>query len=225
MKPQLKNENLSKSLTTLFLIVCSWFYISICFGYFLSKLFYNFFDKINKTSLYKIINYILKFKYNFRLLKNLLPIFWQTFQIVPSLVNEVLFVNNIIKFVIKCKRFILLIMSQYVLITRVVYVLYLILLGLFGVLLGFSLGVYRRDKKIYVFTSLLSLKMLYSIRLDYVLFEPNKAEQFSKFSLKTIEQINTRSLKIILKEPNQRPQIPLPILSDPFVWIDIDFIW
>jgi hypothetical protein len=91
--------------------------------------------------------------------------------------------------------------------------------------LGFSLGVYRRDKKIYVFTSLLSLKMLYSIRLDYVLFEPNKAEQFSKFSLKTIEQINTRSLKIILKEPNQRPQIPLPILSDPFVWIDIDFIW
>jgi hypothetical protein len=32
-------------------------------------------------------------------------------------------------------------------------------------------------------------------------------------------------LKIILKEPNQRLQIPFPILSDPFVWIDIDFIW
>jgi hypothetical protein len=117
---------------------------------------------------------ILKFKHNFRLLKNLLPIFREALQIVGSLVNEVLFIHNIIKFVIKC---ILLLMSKYVLIARVIYVLYLILLSIFGVLLGFLLCVYKRDE----------------------------TEQFSKFSLKTIEQINTRPLKIILKEPNQRP--------------------
>jgi hypothetical protein len=83
----------------------------------------------------------------------------------------------------------------------------LILLGVFGVPLGFLLGVYRREKEIYIFTLLLLLEMLYSNGLDYVLFEPNKAEHFSKFSLKTVEQINTRPLKIILKEPNQRPHI------------------
>jgi hypothetical protein len=49
-------------------------------------------------------------------------------------------------------------------------------------------------------------------------------EQFSKFSFKTVEEINMRPFKIIFKEPEQESQIPLPILSDPFLWIDIDFI-
>lgn len=35
----------------MFLIVCYWFYFNICFDYFLSKIFYDFFDSINKTSL------------------------------------------------------------------------------------------------------------------------------------------------------------------------------
>ena len=51
-----KNENFRmKFLTLLFLVVCYWFYRSICFGYFLSKLFFNFFDEINKTNIYKSI--------------------------------------------------------------------------------------------------------------------------------------------------------------------------
>jgi hypothetical protein len=66
--------------------------------------------------------------------------------------------------------------------------------------------------------------MLYNDRLNSILLEPHKAKDFSKFSLKPMEQINTGPLKIILKEPNQRLPIPLPIFSDPFVWIDIDFI-
>ena len=55
--------------------------------------------------------------------------------------------------------------------------------------------------------------------------EPNTAEEFSNFSLKSIEQIDPRPLKITLKKPDQIPQLPLPILSDPFVKIEIDFIW
>ena len=86
--------------------------------------------------------------------------------------------------------------------------------------------------RIYVFLLLLLLKILYNNGFDDVLLEylhdlslePNTAEQFSKFSLKTIEQINRRPLKIILKEPDKRSQIPLPILGDPFVKIEIDFI-
>lgn len=47
MKIQSQNENLSsKSLTILFLIVCYWFYLNIYLGFFLSKIFYNFFDNI-----------------------------------------------------------------------------------------------------------------------------------------------------------------------------------
>ena len=128
-----KLQNL-KFLTPLSLIICYWFYLNICLGYFLSKIFYNFFDEITKTDLSKIIQFrkkfslkniikiiidffwkliknwfirighkfrllidainkvikalkicrkkfksILKFKRNFRLLKNLLLIFWNIF--------------------------------------------------------------------------------------------------------------------------------------------------
>ena len=106
-------------------------------------------------------------------------------------------------------------MKESVFITRIVYGLYLILLGIFGVLLGFLLGVYRRKDEIYVFLLLLLLKILYNKGFDDVLLgylrdsslEPNT----SKFSLKTLPQIDRRPLKIILKEPDQKPQIPFPL--------------
>lgn len=64
MKIQLKNENLSwKLFTTLVLIIAYWFYLSICFGYFLAKIFYCFFDGINKPNLYKIIKFRKKFSF------------------------------------------------------------------------------------------------------------------------------------------------------------------
>ncbi len=283
MKLQLKNQNLSsKSLIILFSIAFYWFYLSIYFGYFLSKIFYNFFDEINKTDLSKsiqfrkkfnlenikkfVISYILKFfenwikrigdkcllvlaaidevikalkisrnkfksifkfKYNFRLLKKLLLIFSEAFKIAVSLINEVFFVHNIIEFLIKWKQFILFLMSESVLITRVIYILYIILLGLFGILLGFLLGVYSRNDDIYVFILLLLLKMLYNNGFDYVLLKPNKVDQFSKFSLKKIEQMNPRPLKITLTKPDQSPQIPLPflIIKDPFVFIETEVLW
>jgi hypothetical protein len=289
MKFQLKNQNLnSKSLIILFSIACYWFYLSICFGYFLSKIFFNFFDEINKTDLSKSIQFrkkfsfkniikiiidffwkliknwfirighkflllidainkvikalkicrkkfksILKFKHNFRLLKNLLPIFWETFLIFCSFVNEILFLNNIINWVIQLMNLIRLLMKESVFITRIVYFLYLILLRIFGIIIGFLLGVYKGEDEINAFLLLLLLKIIYNNGFDDVLLEylhdlsleTNTAEQFSKFSLETVKQINPRPLKIALKEPDQGLQIPLTIFDDPSVKIEIDSIW
>ena len=115
-------------------------------------------------------------------------------------------------------------MSESVLITRVIYILYIILLGLFGILLGFLLGVYSRNDDIYVFTLLLLLKMLYINGFDYVLLKPNKVDPFPIFSLKSIEQIDPRPLKITLKEPEQIP-LPFLIIEDPLVFIDTEVLW
>ena len=77
-----------------------------------------------------------------------------------------------------------------------------------------SLGaysIYKREDEINAFLLLLLLKIIYNCnnRFDDVLFEylhdlsleTNTVEPFSKFSLKSIEQIGLRPLKITLKEP------------------------
>lgn len=154
MKRYITRQNVSSKLLTPFLlIVFYWFYTSISFGYFLSKIFYNFFDTIHKNSSSKLIqlrkklhfenliktiidfswksiqNWLLRifqksllfirtldrsltaiqiflkkflkspfrFKRNFRLFKNLLNIFTETFLVFCSVMNEILFFNNIIK--------------------------------------------------------------------------------------------------------------------------------
>lgn len=129
-------------------------------------------------------------------------------------------------------NFIRLLMSESVLITRVIYILYIILLGLFGILLGFLLGVYRREDEINAFLLLLLLKIIYKNGFDEVSLEylhdlslkTNTAEPFSKFSLKSIEQIDPRPLKITLKEPEQIP-LPFLIIEDPLVFIDTEVLW
>ena len=175
---------------------------------------------------------ILKFKYNFRLLKILLPIFWETFLIFCSFVNEIFFLHNIIKWIIQWMNLIRLLMKESVFITRIVYVLYLILLGIFGITLGFLLGVYKREDEINTFLLLLLLKIIYNngfndVLLEYLhdlSLETTTAETFSKFSLKSIEQIDPRPLKITLKEPEQIP-LPFLIIEDPLVFIDTEVLW
>ena len=66
--------------------------------------------------------------------------------------------------------------------------------------------------------------MLYNNGFDYILLKPNKIDQFSKFSLKTIEQIDPRPLKITLTEPDQSP-LPFLIIKDPFVFIKTEVLW
>jgi hypothetical protein len=170
---------------------------------------------------------IFKFKYNFRVLKKLLSIFWEVFQIILSLINEVFFVHSIIKFLIKWKQFIVFLTSESVLISRAIYILYIILLGLFGILLGFLLGIYRREDDTYGFVLLLLLKMLYNDGFDYGSLKPNKVDHFSKFSLKTIEQINPRPSRLIFKELFKEPdQIPLPflIIENLFVFLETEIL-
>ena len=206
MKIKLQNYNLScKLLTTWFLIVCYYFYSCVCFGYFLSKIFYNFFDSINKTSIYNsiklrkkfnfkniikiIIDFfwkliknwfrrigqkylllidaideliravkiflkkfksLLKFKQNFRLLKILLSIFWETFLIFCSLVKEILFLNNLLDWVIEWGNLIRLLMKEWVFITKFVYGLYLILRYIWSIV-GFLLGMCRRENEVYIY--------------------------------------------------------------------------
>jgi len=175
---------------------------------------------------------ILKFKHNFRLLKNLLPIFWETFLIFCSLVNEILFLNNIRNWVIQWINLIRLLMNESVFITRIVYFLYFILLGIFGIIIGFLFGAYKREDEINAFLLFLLLKIIYNNGFDDVLLEylhdlsleTNTVEPFSKFSLKSIEQIDPRPLKIIFKEPEQIP-LPFFIIEDPLVFIDTEVLW
>ena len=123
-------------------------------------------------------------------------------------------------------NFIRLLMKESLFITRIVYFLYLILLRIFGIIIGFLLGIYKREDEINTFLLLLLLKIIDNNGFDDVLLkylhnlslETNTAETFSKFSLKSIEQIDPRPLKITLKEPEQI-SLPFLIIENLFVFI------
>ena len=129
-------------------------------------------------------------------------------------------------------NFIRLLMKESLFITRIVYFLYLILLRIFGIIIGFLLGIYKREDEINTFLLLLLLKIIDNNGFDDVLLkylhnlslETNTAETFSKFSLKSIEQIDPRPLKIIFKEPEQIP-LPFFIIEDPLVFINTEVLW
>lgn len=73
---------------------------------------------------------ILKFKHNFQLLKIVRAIFYEAFLIFCSLMNEILFLQDIIIWIIKLKNFIRLLMKESVFIAGIAYFLCLILLGI-----------------------------------------------------------------------------------------------
>ena len=143
--------------------------------------------------------------------------------------NEIFFLHNIIKWIIQLMNFIRLLMKESLFITRIVYFLYLILLGIFGIIIGFLLGIYKREDEINPFLLLLLLKIIYNNGFDDVLLEylhdlsleTNTTETFSKFSLKSIDP---RPLKITLKEPEQIP-LPFLIIEDPLVFIETEVLW
>ena len=271
----------SKLLVIIFPIICYWFYSSICFGYFLSKIFSNFFDEIDKTcpsksikfrkkfSLKNIVKMIIhffwkiiknwfthiwdkgrcllaaaarviqglkifikkfksvsKFKRNFRLLKNLLHIFRETGLIIYSLLTEIFFLSKRIEWMIQLIDFILFSMKESIFITRIIYFLYLILLGIFGIMIGFLLGIYKIEDKINPF---LLLEIIYNEGFNDVLLEYShdlslETQIFSKFSVKSLQQIDPRPLKIIFKEPELIP-LPFFIIEDSFIFIETEVLW
>jgi hypothetical protein len=77
MRIKLKNKDLSlKVLTPLLFGVCYWFYLSICFGYFLSKVILI---KNNETDLSKSIQFTKKFSLKNRI-KIISDFFWELIQ-------------------------------------------------------------------------------------------------------------------------------------------------
>ena len=177
---------------------------------------------------------IRKFKRNFRLLKTLFGVFWDTFRIFCSFWNELLFLNNVINWVIQWKNLIQLFSRESILITRSIYFLYLILLSILGVIIGFLLGLYtnNREDQINAFILLILLKILYDTRFSNVSSEylyhlslkEDTVESFSNFSLKTISQIDPRPSKLTLKVPQKFPS-PFSILEDPVILIETEFLW
>jgi hypothetical protein len=122
--------------------------------------------------------------------------------------------------------------NEAVFITRSAYFLYLIFLLIFGIIIGFLFGRYNREYEINAFLLFLLLKILFNNEFDDVLLEylhdfslpTNTVEPFSQFPLKSIEQMDSRPLKIIFKKPEQIP-LPFFIIEDPFVFIDTEVLW
>ena len=196
--------------------------------------------KLIKLIFRKKFKSILNFKRNLRLLKILSLILWKIFLIFGSFVEELLFLSNLKNWVIQWMNLIHLLMTESVFITRIVYFLYLILLGMFGMIIGFVLGIYTLGisscedeiKEIYIFLLLLFLQVLYNSGFDEVLLEhfPNLSlgtktiEPYSKISLKSIEQINPHPLKITFKESEKMP-LPFLIIEDPYFFIETEVLW
>lgn len=104
-------------------------------------------------------------------MKNLIPVFWETFLIFCSFINEIFFLHNIIKWIIQLMNFIRLLIKELLFITRIVYFLYLILLSIFRIIIGFPLGIYKREDEINTFRLVLLLQILCNNRFDNVLLE------------------------------------------------------
>lgn len=268
-------------------LVSYYFYRSVYFGYYLSKIFFTFFDEINKADsskssklkkkfssenikktisdffwkifknwylrvvqkfvllakaiskvakalkIFKRKFRILKFRRNLQLLKLLLLVLLSAFRIILSFVNEILLLSNIYRWIIQWRSFIQLLMTESVFITRVIYFLYLVLIGLFGLIIGIWLGIYQYVNEVELKAELLLLLVqLFIIHrsetillesLPNLFLEANTADLSLDFPLKSIEQIEPRPPKIVFSEPKKR-SFPFPIIEDPYIFIEIEVI-
>lgn len=127
-------------------------------------------------------------------------------------------------------NFIRLIMKESVLINAIVYFVYLIILSMLGISIGFLLGMPKHEDEINPLLLLFLLKIICNNRFNSVLLEyfhnlslETKIVEppFSKFSLKSIKQMDPRPLKLILKEPEEL-MVPFLIIEDPILSISLD---
>ena len=168
---------------------------------------------------------IWEFQRNFLLIKNLLIVFWQAFKIICSLISEFFVLHNMFKFLVKSREFALILISEYVLIVKFVYIIYFIIIGLFSMLVGFLLSIYKTDKKIYILTLLIFLQSLYINVFNSILFEPDKIKHLQELNFKPVKQISINPSKLTFQKQFQRQLIPLPILIDPFILINVEIVW
>jgi hypothetical protein len=185
------------------------------------------------------------------MLRKLLPFIGEIFLIFSYLFNEVFFLNQIKNWIIQWRNLIRFFMQESILITTIVYGLYFIFLGIFGLVLGFLLYFYRQfnvssqydvssqNDEIYVFFLLLLLKILYYRGFSNILLNPleklsrtslqdSNIEKFYRLHSQVFEpnNLNLYPFKLFLKESVENNQIPFPILRDPlFLFIEVNFLF
>ena len=181
---------------------------------------------------------IFKFKRNFRILKTLLDILAENFFILCSLMNELFFVRHLISWMAQWLNFIQLLMNESVFVTRIIYFLYLILLGILGISIGFWLSVYEHYNEIPAFILCMILELLYFYDRSFKLCSPDlglsigfpPAESTSTFSLESAEIIKPNPPKFSFDEPAAKMPLPFLIFDDPSlvttdVLIDTEIFW
>lgn len=185
-----------------------------------------------------------RFRYYYRLFKEFIITLSKALGTVSSFIKEVGFGAAIIEFIIQCYNILSLLMSESLAIRSLLYLLYFSLLGL---ILGLLFGVFKRNKKrnkkiddlILMLLFLLQIfymmnKSDFSEKLPFISLDSNEVNGFAIFPLETEEykeysQINLFKILLILiiwlRKPSLTGEIPLPILEDPSVLIDIDIIF
>ena len=179
---------------------------------------------------------ISKFKQNFRRLKILLSMLVGIFFIFCSFMNELFFVRNLIIWGAQWINFIQLLMNESIFITRIIYFLYLILLGILGLSIGFWLSVYQHYNEISAFLLFMILELLYNNPVfshylpDFSSFLGlPPVEPTPTFSLESAKLIEPRPPKFIFDEPAKMP-LPFLIFEDPSfvatdVFIETEIVW
>ena len=177
-----------------------------------------------------------KLKSNFRQFTSLLNVFMGMYQIVLSLINEIFFPLQIIRWLVEWRNLIKFLMKESQFRNSFFF---FILLHLLGILIGFFIGLFRYKYKtddeeisaLYLFILLLLLNEFSPYKLYsrlyrtlfwkfYFLFREVKPVALLKDFLKPLPLMENCSPEFILKEPGKIPDIP--IYGDPFLHIKID---
>lgn len=133
--------------------------------------------------------------------------------------------------VIYWMNFMRLLTNESILITGIVYFLYLIFISIFSIIIGFLCGLHKHDDSTSISILLLLLKIIYSCNSQFndilLRIEPSikikVIEPFFRFPPESIEKIDSSSLKVIFKEP-EKISLPFPIIEDPIL-IETNILW
>lgn len=166
----------------------------------------------------------------FELLKVALLNYWDMFLVFWSLAREWMAPSNFIESLILWKSLLFILMKESILLNTFGWVLFFLLLFIFGILLGFLFGIYRRENEIYMFALLFFLKLLHSGNFDKIILsllpvnslELTRPENF--FTTEVLDTTYSSSSKLLLEPVKNNHPFPEPLLSDLFIWVDIDII-
>lgn len=171
--------------------------------------------------------------YNFKLLKVLWGTLTEFCLYCFSICNNMNFLHRKLRLIKNIFYYycMFLLLSDILILTIFFVALGLLVLIIFGLLIGFLIGIYQHEDDIYVLVLILLLQILYRngcVRNfeDFysTSIEQNKLTEISKFPLKPLELMDVNPTKIVFKGFDFTPQIFLPIFNDPILWLDVECI-